>query len=486
MFKTISDRHPRDQALPARAFTLATLKAVLDGTFYDVQPYRWHEERNGAGEYVPVAMRAPSIRYGLCRMVVEDSVSLLFGDCHFPAIQCDDEATVDALKALTKEIHLDLTMTDAAMRGSVGSVALLVRVLKQRVFVDVFDTIYLNPTYDPEEPDRLVRVTEKYRVKGADLKAQGYAIAQTELGQDFWFSRAWDDMEETWFIPQLVTAETEPARDDSRSVTHKLGFCPWVWIKNLPGGDGVDGASTFKAAIDTQIELEYQLSLGGRALKYSAAPTLLIKDPSGEGPGKISAGDAIMVGENGDAKWLEIDGSAAKATLEYVRALREVALESIHGNRSNADKLSAAQSGKALELLHQPLIWLADKLRLTYGECGLLPLYRMIVKAAQRYPIKVAGKPVKLSDAHELTLNWPRWFPATASDRASDATTLTTLTKGGLMSEETAVKQIAPVYEIASEQGELAAIAADQAKADARSVAQQAAVAATVVEPSTA
>lgn len=479
MFKAIADQHPKDKGLSNRAHTLTVLKSVLDGTLYDVLPYQWHEERSGINEYIPISKRAPAVRYGLCRMAVEDSVALLFGDNHFPAIQSEDQPTVEALNALIRETHLDLVMTDAAMRGSVGSVALHLRILKQRVFIDVYDTIYLTPSYDPEAPDTLVKVAEKYRVKGADLAAQGYTIASDNMNADHWFCREWDALAETWFIPQLCTAEAPPKIDDSRTVQHGLGFCPWVWIKNLPGGNGVDGACTFRAAVDTQIDIEYQLSLGSRALKYSAAPTLMLKEPSGTGKVAMAAGDTIIVDKDGDAKWLEIDGSASAAVIEYVRLLRETALESIHGNRSNADKVSAAQSGRALELLHQPLIWLADKLRLTYGECGLLPLYRMIIAASQKYPIKVNGKPVTLSASADITLTWPRWFPATAADRSSDANTLRTLTQAGLMSEETAVKQIAPVYDIASVADEITAIASDDAKADERAAAQAAAVTAT-------
>ncbi len=37
-----------------------------------------------AGEYIPLRLRRPSVRYPLCRTVVEDSVSLLFSEGHFP------------------------------------------------------------------------------------------------------------------------------------------------------------------------------------------------------------------------------------------------------------------------------------------------------------------------------------------------------------------------------------------------------------------
>lgn len=72
MFKTICDTLPIDREMPARVARLNIFRHVLDGTIYDNLPYQFHEERNGAGEYVPLRLRRPSVRYGLCRGVVED------------------------------------------------------------------------------------------------------------------------------------------------------------------------------------------------------------------------------------------------------------------------------------------------------------------------------------------------------------------------------------------------------------------------------
>ena len=90
MFETICNLIPRDPAYPARARTLDILKRVLDGKLYDVLPYQFHEERGAGGEYIPLRNRRPSVRYALCRIVVEDSVSLLFSEGHFPTIDCAD------------------------------------------------------------------------------------------------------------------------------------------------------------------------------------------------------------------------------------------------------------------------------------------------------------------------------------------------------------------------------------------------------------
>jgi hypothetical protein len=57
------------------------------------------------------------------RVVVEDSVALLFSEGHFPAIESPDSRVRDAVAALARDTRLNAVMIDAALRGSVGSVA---------------------------------------------------------------------------------------------------------------------------------------------------------------------------------------------------------------------------------------------------------------------------------------------------------------------------------------------------------------------------
>lgn len=466
MFETICSLIPSDPRYPPRVRVLDILKRVLDGRLYDVLPYQFHEERGGGGEYIPLRNRRPSVRYALCRIVVEDSVSLLFSEGHFPTIDCADRAIRSALADIVKESRLNLAMTQAAMRGSIGSVAILMRVLSGRIFFDVLDTTYLVPEWDPQEPDTLLRVTEKYKVPGGALAANGYDIA--DPGLEYWFTRSWDTEAETWFMPNAVTSTFDADIDDIRSVQHALGFVPIVWIRNLPGpsstGDAADGACTFRAAIETQIEIDYQLSQAGRGLKYSSDPTLLIKEPATTDNEIVKgAGNALVVSEKGDAKLLEIGGTASAAVIEYVRTLRELALESVHGNRASADRLTAAQSGRALELMNQGLIWLADNLRISYGEGALLSLARMVLRASQVYRLHVMGEDIPAMDpTARLSLVWPRWYPPTADDRQKDALTLSALAGAGQISRETAVKAIADTYDIEDVPAELARIAADR------------------------
>lgn len=464
MYRTIADLIPNDRDYPARARLLDIRARILNGTFYDHLPYAFHQEQNGLGEYIPLRERRPSVKYNLCRLAVDDAVALLFGEGHFPDIECASESTREALADLVREISLNATLIDAAMRGSVGSIALRLRVLKGRVFIDVMDTPYLTPVWDPEAPDTLLSVVEQYKCTGQALRDAGYTIPDDELRADWWYRRDWTAQQELYYQPWKVR-DPQPAirKDKKRTLTHGLGFVPIVWVRNLPGGDAIDGACTFDAAIDLQIEIDYQLSQLGRGLKYSQDPTLMIKEPAmGERRQTGGAANALVVSEQGDAKLLEINGTASNAVLEYVRTLREYALEVLHGNRSAADKLSAAQSGRAMELMNQALIWLADRLRISYGEGALKQLMGMIVRASQKYPLMVNGKRIGALDTGPITLRWPAWYSPTATDRAAIANTLKTHTDAGHMSTETAVKTIAADYDIEDVPAELARIAAEQ------------------------
>jgi hypothetical protein len=467
-FKTLKEGFPKDRDYPARTHHLLALNRVLDGKLYDELRHAFGDEKNDAGEYIKLAERRPSARTRFCQTVVNDSVSMLFSEGHFPGIDCKDEPTRAALLKVVKDSCLNRVMIEAATRGSVGSVCILMRVLKNRVHFDAMRTAYLTPKWQKDAPDVLESVTERYKVKGDALKSAGYTIAADDLAAEFWFQRMWDASAEHWYLP-LKAADAkdgkEPQLDTTLTVKHMLGFVPMVWVKNLPSDD-IDGCATYPhEAIDTQIEADYLLSQGGRGLKYQSDPALHIKEPAAGGGAMIKgAANAIITGEGGDAKLLEISGDAATAVMEWIRALREIALEGMGGNRSNPDKISAAQSGRAMELMNQCLIWLADKLRISYGEGALHSLLCMVARASAKFDlVDRHGREIgKMTDSEPISLRWPHWYAPTYADKGVQATTLAALRSADLISQETAVKVIASCYDIENVAEELSQIAKDK------------------------
>ena len=454
---SLQSRMPKDADMPVRCSKLLALEAILEGRQYDQLIYPFSKERSEAGEYIPLDERRPSVRTGLCRVVVEDSVSLLFSEGHWPTIQASDPHTLLALNDLVAECRLKETMLEAATRGSVGSVAIHMRIVKSRPFLAVMGTKFLTPAWRLDDPRQLLSVSECYKVDAATLIALGFDV-DPDAGM-FWFKRVWDDQAELWFKPVPIDdGYAAMAVDPDRSIVHGLGFVPIVWIRNISGGsghepDGVDGMCTFAAAIDTVIEVDYLLSQAGRGLKYGSDPTLVLKDPSasigGATPSRVGGvASALTLPPEGDAKLLEINGNAAAAVLAHVKELRAIALEAMHGNRAHGDRAGTAPSGRAIEMMCQGLIWLADRLRISYGDGGLLALLSMLCRASSRLRdgLIVAGIAYRDLDPRGLALAWPSWFPASFSDRQAQASSVATLIAAGVIDRPQAYAIVAPLY----------------------------------------
>jgi hypothetical protein len=475
---------PSDKDLPARSARIAALTSVLEGRQYDHLKHAFSDETTSGGEYIRLQHRRPSFRSNLCRTVVDDSVSLLFGEGHFPQIVATEKRTVLALNGLAKSAKIALTFTEAATKGSVGSVAIQVRILAGCVYVDALNTANLTPVWNPRAPNKLLRVVERYKVSGRDLIAQGYS--DIDSVRDYWFQRVWDDESEIWYLPFPVISlasdtQKTPVIDPDRTIAHGQKAVPIVWITNLPGGDATDGACTFESAISTVIEIDYLMSQAGRALRLAGDVTLVLKVPpriSEDGksvPMTLGgASDVLEIPPEGDAHILEITGEAARAAKEHVEKLRQYALESIHGNRSDSEKISAATSGRALELMNQGLVWLADKLRVSYVEYGLREVLKLVIAASNllREGVIIDGVAYKGLSAEGLGFRWPDFYPPTSEERQTDIQALAAAKTAGLMSRKTAVSILAATYDIEDVDAELALIDADKA-ADLASIAMQ-------------
>jgi hypothetical protein len=477
-FQSISARYRPAAWVSRRAGRLQNLRRVFEGTLYQGLTYPFSQERADSGEYIRIDERRPSVGYALCRTVVEDSVSLLFGEGRFPQMMCVNDAARQQIAALVAATKLDGVMMDAALRGSVGSVAILLRVLESRVFFEVMDTDYLDPEWRATAPDTMERLTEKYQVAGEDLAAMRYAVKPDDMKKMFWFQRIFTETAETYYQPWLVDQKGPngeayvPRIDPEKTVEHGLGFVPVVWVKNLLGGPGLDGCCTFEPAINSQIEIEYQLSQASRGLRYSSDPLLMIREPAGAGGGLMprSAASALVVSEKGDAKLLEINGTATAAVIEFCRLVRELGLESIHGNRSTPDKMGMAQSGRALELLHEPLVWLAGQLRTQYGP-ALLELIRMVMRASRIAAVEIAGELVEFDEGDAVTLRWGPWFHPTVHDRLEESQALKHGAEAGHISRKSAVAITVETNGLPDAEAELTEIEKDIAEADARAIA---------------
>jgi len=461
-----------DNDWSARESKLTILQKFLDGSIYDnLAPYHM-EYMSDAGSYVKLSQRRPSVIYNLCKLIVDDTVSMLFGDDHFPIVRCSEhEKTTNFLQYITQACQLKQCMINAADIGSIGSVCVLIKVLKGKFYYDVLNTKDLTPIFDSQEPDNLIELSQKRKVDGASLRAFGYNVLEDDKNKQFYFVRKWTETEEIYYQPYKIEDEKEsfqPSKDDERSTVHGLGFVPIVWIKNLPHSHHIDGRCTFESIIDISIEIDYQLSQLGRLLKYNSDPTLVIKNASHlEGAQLIKGLGPLNVGEDGDAYYLQLTTGATNSVIDYVKTLREFALEIAHGNRMNPEKFSAAHSGKAMQMLQSSLISLVEKMRLSYGDSGLLKIYQMTLKIYRlgEYDFDYELSPDESNDCeNHLSLDWPDWYPLLPIDRLQQAQALQVLLDKNVISQETATNVVASQYNVKDIDQELKDIEIDQKK----------------------
>lgn len=461
MFSVIKSKTPKDKDYPDRYYNLFIYQKILEGTLYDCFPHPYHKEYGGTvmnPEYIEEQNRSPCVNTGLnmMRSVVEESVSFLFGENRFPTFVIEDDQVEQFVKDLVVDAHLVHTMQEAAIKGSIGSVAIQVRVLNDRFFPVVHYTTFLTPEFDPQAPDTLTKITEKKKVRGRDLINAGYNLDESDENKFYWFMRVWDANSETWYVPFEVPVDRKqeqpvPKIDRQRSVEHNLGIVPFVWIRNLPPGpNDVDGNCTFEPAIENCIQIDYAMSRADRALKYNADPLFVVKmrNPNEVADFVKGAGNILSIGVEGDAKVLEISGDAAHAIIDTVAELKDEALHSIHGNRADPDKLATSQSSVAQRMLYLPMVQLASQLRVCYGDFGIVPLVRMMLRIANKQPIKLRGKMASVNNPEvPIDLSFPDFFPSTPFDMQTEAATIVALVTNGVISKETALKHLKKFFE---------------------------------------
>jgi hypothetical protein len=453
----------------ARQVKLYIYSLFYYGQIYDaLSP--WNTEY-ASNKYIPLNKRRPCVIYPIPRIIVNDSVGMLFGNSHFPVMRCDDEDTENFIQSINRVSNIKNAMMCAAKIGSLGSVCVIAKVLNSKFHFDVLNTLNVFPVFDKLNPHCLESLTEKVKVTGATLINSGEDLEPTDLNKSkiFWMVRKLTKTQEIFYKMAEDKKDWEIGliEDTEKSSTHNFGFVPAVWIKNLPTVDSeIDGECTFGSVLDMCVETDYQLSQLARLLRYNSDPTLVIKDPSAiDGQILIKGQGALKLGENGDAFLLEMNGQSTKSVIDYVKTLREFAIEATRGNRASPNKMNALHSGKALQMLNSPLISLADELRLSYGNNGLLEIYKLVFAICESNKVEISDIYGCYGDLNKtlnsMILDWPEWYPSTMADNLQESQAIATNMQSGIISRETAISSIAEKYNITDIQKELTDILHD-------------------------
>lgn len=464
MFKSLSTGIPVPPWADDRWKRLHLYDLWLQGMFYDHLTHSFYEEAEG-DRYIPLANRRPSVQFNLPRHISSLVARKLFGGRHIPRLirRGQDlslqDATMTSLNEVLEESQFWSKMLEAAFWGSVGAVAVTFRVFKKedqqntgRLVFDVWKAQECYPSFDKFNELSQLRIARTGT--GRDFERFGYPkpldvnskVTDYVPDKYYWFVRDLTAVEEKTYRPMEEKAWSPTGagvenpinlqEDVSKTVQHRLGFVPGVWILNMPGGIAPDGMCTWDAALNTCIEGDYTMSQLGRGIRYAAAPQLVIKgdlqnwDWSNPSEVKLNRSPAnvlqlpadtrdAMGGQTsgGEASLLEMKGNGIASGLAYYEHIRKIALEQISASRKDPDKFRIPQSGRAMEVLEEEFHDLVMEQRTYYGEGGALPLLRKAFMAARQTNMLKLDK----SMVQELALLWPRLYQPTPMDLQSFA-----------------------------------------------------------------
>lgn len=366
-------------------------------------------------QFIPLGWRRASNPYRIARVITSAFTRMLFGRGRFPRVTAPgDENTEAWCEALKKETRLASRMIRARnLGGSMGTCVLSWCYKDGQPCINVHNAkhLFVGEWADRDELIPLY-VTEMYRYPQDDWDPlKGYTRNW------YWYRRDWTDTEEIVYLPILFEDRKEPdwtnAVDTKKSVRHNNGFCPVVWIQNLPS-DEIDGESDYETLYDNFDEINQVLSVNSRGTKLNLDPTLVLSGKSME-PAfvqrfGISKGsdNALAVGDGGSASYLEISGQAAQAGLALFQEMRRICFEVAECVVPDPNEIAAqGVSRVALELIYAPMTTKTDVLREQYGE-GLRRIFEQMLTIARKYPPGSISLPPKIITPEEQQADWEK------------------------------------------------------------------------------
>lgn len=457
---------------------------------------------DASGQSTPLKFRRPSSPYGLAKVIVERFTGLLFSEGQHPTVQVEgDPVTEDFVRALCEVSRMwQQMMVARTYGGGMGSVAIGFQFVDGKPMVEVHDPRWCQPQFVERSTNTLKSIEKRYQYpkEVRDPQTGRYETVW------FWYRRVIDQLVDVVFEPAPVGNGQEPEWKEDVKVAHGLGFCPVVWVQNIPVQDEIDGDPDCQGTYEMMEAIDMLVAQAHRGILANCDPTLVVTSESDMGPQlQKGNGNAIQV-PKGDAKYLEMTGAGSKAAMDMASQLRDMVMEvaqvvlqsPVQHNRTatEVDRNLSSMLAKA------------DVMREQYGERAVKPLLEMMYKAAVKRaqptpevnaatgqnelvretlnlppkyapPPAVPGMPPPAPDAPPvqtarspgnggtIRLKWPEYFRPSIADIAAATTAAVAAKTGGVLDQATAGRFLAKFFDVEDPEKMIAAAASEAKQA---------------------
>lgn len=392
---------------------------------------------DAAASLLPLNFRRPTSPYHLTKVIVERFTSLLFSQKRHPKFQIDgDEISEDFLNTVATVGRLWPTMIQArTFGGAMGSSCVGFQFINGKPRFEVHDPRWAIPIFEDRMDLTLAGIDKRY-IYPVEVRDEDGVWHE----EPFWYRRVIDKERDVIYKPAPVGDGDEPFWEESKVVEHKLGFCPAVWIQNIPVVGDVDGLSDCHGCYDMVESIDALNASAQRGIIANCDPTLVISTDAEMDRVKKGNDNAIKLPGGGNASYMEIAATGPKAARELASDFRKLVLEVAQCHLETEG--SVPQTATEVERKYASMLSKADVMREQYGEHGIKPLMEKTAEAVKklasprrsengivRYYISIPPrliqdengeiKPVNRSlgkGPHYISVQWQRYFEPDLKD----------------------------------------------------------------------
>lgn len=337
--------------------------------------------------YVPLDQRRPSVPTRIARKIVSAFTAMTFGYGRFPQFRSDDPDTQAWMQALSDVCALEMNFIRARnLGGRTGTSGISWAFVEGEPRVTVHKGQHIHVLeWEDEDQQIPAHVVELYQVPGKGTAKSPWV----------WRRRDWTQTADVVFEDEPITKKSPELWRINQKATyeHNDGVCHFIWINNLPDDDdenGCDGACDYAVAYEQLSSLDMLNSVNTHGGIKNLDPTLVLRMDRDDVQAAVvqkGSDNAIVTGQSGDAKYMELSGSSIQAGTALVENNKNQILEVTECVVPDPQSLAAAgTSAVALKMIYAPMLGKCDVLRYQYGRALTRLLIQMTEYARKLYP----------------------------------------------------------------------------------------------------
>ena len=442
----------------SRSEVLDLIDKYLKGTQYDGKT-PWDEAEKSVDNYIRIRDRIPKIIFPFAKLLCDRLSAKLLGKSVFPKFTIEDDPdTTELIKLIIKQSNLRAKMLTASKEYCAkGSVFVRFKLVAGVLSVEQFNPKWVFPEFDASNNIIFARIQYVF-TDMEDLDDQGRP-------KEKWFKMTLGPNEDVLFDNPEFKAEEEPTFTVVSTEKHELGFVQGEWFRTQDIKFMVDGEGIVENIMDFIDSLNYNFSQSDRAVSYALDPQLITKGMDEEEVNNLvkSSSKGWHLGREGEADFLEIQGSgierAEETRTDFSQRMQDISRIIILDPEKT---VGHAQSAKAMEVLHAPMIELIDEMRpnLEKGLISLLQkmLVTVLIFNQRGEQLAITIPPGFKPKSLDIEAQWGEVFQKTMEDLREKVGLIIQLTSNNVLSRETGLRRLAQDFEIEDIEAEVARV----------------------------